>query len=60
MRYDMGLDPTWLEEKLGRKINQTELVRLQTMDNHEAIETLYDIGCRAAEMQIKPEHLLGA
>ena len=59
MRYDMGLDPKWLLESLGRKVDQAEAIRLQTMDNHEAIETLYDIGCRAAEMQIKPEHLFG-
>jgi len=59
MRYDMGLDPTWLLEKLGRKVDQAEAARLQAMDNHEVIQTLYDIGCRAAEMQVKPEHLFG-
>jgi hypothetical protein len=59
MRYDMGLDPSWMLEKLGRKVDAGEASELQQMDSTEAIETLYDIGIRAANMQVKAEHLFG-
>ena len=58
MRYDAALDAAWLEQ-LGRKIDPSEAIRLQSMDDLEIIDTLYDIGCRAAEEEIKPEHLFG-
>ena len=59
MRYDVGLDPTWMLEKLGRKVDGREASQLQRMDSGEAIETLFEIGTRAANMQVKPEHLFG-
>lgn len=59
MRYDLGLDPSWLQETLGRKIDMAEAAELQKMDSGETIETLYDIALRAAQIQVQPEHLFG-
>jgi len=59
MRYDVGLDQTWMLDKLGRKVDAAEAAGLQQMDSTEFIEKLYEIGARAANMQVEPRHLFG-
>jgi hypothetical protein len=58
MRYDVALDPTSLLQ-LGRKIDTREATRLQSMDDLNIVDTLYEIGCRAAKEQIRAEHRFG-
>jgi hypothetical protein len=55
-RYDVRLDVQWLAETLDMKMSEREFVRLRQMDDPAVIPVIYEIGRRAAEQQVKPEH----
>jgi uncharacterized protein len=57
-RYDVGLDIGSLKHFDPRYLD-ADAIRLQQMDSLAIIKELYDIGSRAAEEQIRPEHLFG-
>ena len=59
LRYDVRLEADWLEERLGVNLSEKDLARLRTMDDPDSIPLAYDIGRRAAEMQVKAEHWAG-
>jgi len=56
LRYDVRLEADWLERHLGMKLSDADIDRAREMDNPASIPLAYDIGRRAAELQVKPEH----
>ena len=57
LRYDVLLDRTWLAEHLDLHIAEDDVLRVRHMDDHGMIPLAYEIGRRAAERQVKPEHM---
>ena len=57
LRYDLRLEDAWLKEKLGESIPHDAVLRLRQMDNPAGMSTLYELGRKAAALQIKREHL---
>jgi hypothetical protein len=57
LRYDIRLEQDWLKQNLGETLSQDVLNRLRQMDNPEGMPTLYELGRKAAALQIKREHL---
>jgi len=58
LRYDVRLEKEWLARELGVQVTDDVLERLRGMDDPSMVDQLYEIGRRAAEKQVKPEHLL--
>jgi len=58
LRYDVSLDATWLAETLDLKLSDRDVARVRRMDDPGTIPLAYEIGRRAAERQVKAEHLL--
>jgi hypothetical protein len=58
MRYDVRLERPWLKDVLGLNFKDEDIERFRQMDDPGIIATIYDIGRRAAEQQVKLEHLL--
>ena len=56
LRYDMRLENEWLRQELGVTLDKKALRHLRQLDAVENITTLYDMGTRAAKMQIRREH----
>jgi hypothetical protein len=56
LRYDVRLEPAWLEQNLDLKLSKKDLARVREMDNPDSIPLAYEIGQMAAERQVKPEH----
>ena len=57
LRYDVRLEKEWLARELNIQITDDVLERLRGMDDPSMVDQLYEIGRRAAEKQVKPEHL---
>jgi hypothetical protein len=57
LRYDVRLEKDWLARELGVEVTDDVLERLRGMDDPSMVDQLYEIGRRAAEKQVKPEHL---
>jgi hypothetical protein len=57
-RYDVHLDGPWLAENLDLKLSERDVTRVRRMDDPVTIPLAYEIGRRAAERQVKAEHLL--
>jgi hypothetical protein len=57
LRYDLRLEDAWLKDKLGESIPHDAVLRLRQMDNPAGMSTLYELGRKAAALQIKREHL---
>jgi uncharacterized protein len=57
LRYDAPLERTWLAEHLDLQVSDADVLRVRHMDDHGMIPLAYEIGRRAAERQVKPEHL---
>jgi hypothetical protein len=53
-------DAGWLAEHLDVKLPDRDVVRVRRMDHTGTIPLAYEIGRRAAQRQVKPEHLLNA
>jgi hypothetical protein len=60
VRYDVRLEQNWLFEKTGQKFSQSEVQKLQQMDNPEMIKQTYEIGLEIAKSMVKAEHFLPA
>jgi hypothetical protein len=58
LRYDIRLEQGWLARELGLTIDERTLSRYELIDTPENIPAIYDLGKRAAERQIKREHLV--
>ena len=58
LRYDVPLDRPWLAETLDLKLSERDVTRVRRMDDPGTIPLAYEIGRRAAERQVKAEHLL--
>jgi hypothetical protein len=59
LRYDVRLEKDWLARELNYEVSDDGLARLRGMDDPAAVNELYEIGRRAAEKQVKLEHLTG-
>lgn len=57
LRYDVDLDPLWLQQTLGMTFSDQECERLYAMDSAENLEPLARLGTAAAHAQIEPAHL---
>ena len=55
LRYDVVVEPAWLEE-LGFKIDSKTLSRLRRIDHPASVPLAFDMGRKAAEIQIRDEH----
>jgi Patatin-like phospholipase len=60
LRYDIRLEQDWLAQELGEKLDSDRVARLRHMDDPAGMSTLYDLGRKAAQRQIKREHLEAA
>ena len=56
LRYDAPLLQGWLARNLGLNWTQAEIEVIGAMDRPENSERLLDLGRRAAERQVRPEH----
>lgn len=56
LRYDLMLDQTWLNDTLGAGLSEDQVQTLRLMDEADNIPTGYELGRRAAALQIRPEH----
>ena len=56
LRYDVRLEAPWLKEVLGLDVSPTDIVRLHRLDDPDMVPMLYEIGSRAAALQVKAEH----
>jgi hypothetical protein len=56
LRYDVRLEADWLKEHLDIQLGAKDLARVRAMDNPDSIPLAYQIGCGAAERQVKAEH----
>jgi hypothetical protein len=57
LRYDVRLEREWLARELDFEASEELLERLRGMDDPSLVNTLYELGRRAAEKQVKAEHL---
>ncbi len=60
LRYDVRLEAEWLREHLDLKLGDKDLARVREMDNPDSIPLADQIGCIAAERQVKVEHWNGS
>lgn len=56
LRYNVELEQTWLDQKLGIKVDDFQARSLYEMDHPENVNLLNQIGTRAAQVQIKDDH----
>jgi len=59
LRYDAALEADWLSTHLGETLSADELSGLRRMDDPAIIPTVYRLGRKAAELQMRREHLAG-
>lgn len=59
LRYDVLLEKDWLSRELNYKVDDDRLAQLRGMDDPDLVHQLYEIGCAAAEKQVKAAHWLG-
>jgi hypothetical protein len=52
LRYDAKLEADWLRDALGVSLTLRDVARIRRFDDPGAIALLYDIGVRAANVQI--------
>jgi patatin-like phospholipase len=53
LRYDIRLEQEWLARELGVSLDKSTVASYGLMDAPENIPAIYDLGRRAAELQIK-------
>jgi hypothetical protein len=58
LRYDVLLEHKWLEETVGLVVDRSRLDSLRRIDIPENIADFYDLGEKAAALQILREHLM--
>jgi len=59
LRYDVRLEVDWLREQLDIRLGEKDLARVRAMDDPKSIPLAYEIGCHAAQRQVKKEHWTG-
>lgn len=57
LRYDLRLEEKWLKDSLGESIPAKVIDGLRQMDNPASMPMLYELGRKAAALQIKREDL---
>ena len=57
LRYDIKLERDWLLENLKSAPNDSWLRKMRRLDEPKAMPLLEDFARKAADLQIKPEHL---
>jgi uncharacterized protein len=57
LRYDLRLEEKWLKDSLGETVPSDVVKRLRQMDNPDGMPMLYELGRKAAALQIKREDL---
>jgi predicted acylesterase/phospholipase RssA len=57
LRYDIRLEESWLKQELNETLAPDVIERLRHMDDPAGMSALYDLGQKAADLQIKREHL---
>lgn len=60
VRYNVLLQPDWLKDQLGLERSADEIERVARMDDPANLSGLADLGRRAAERLVEPEHLPAA
>ncbi len=58
LRYDVKLETAWLRDQLGETVSDVELDRLRQMDDPAIMPTLDALGRKAAQTQVRREHLV--
>jgi CO/xanthine dehydrogenase FAD-binding subunit len=56
LRYDVNLEARWLKEVLDLNLSPMDVIRLHRLDDPDMVPLLYEIGKRAAALQVKAEH----
>jgi hypothetical protein len=59
IRYDVKLEQDWMRDNLQMEVSADDLVRLRCMDDPSTIREIYEIGRRAAELQVDKSHWEG-
>lgn len=57
-RYDMLLEESWLEAKLGLRLSGKMLARLRRLDGPDCMAELYEMASTVALQQVRLEHLI--
>jgi hypothetical protein len=55
-RYDLVLDRQWLKANLGLDVTPDVILRLAQFDQPAVAQELLDLGRKAAQARVKPEH----
>jgi hypothetical protein len=58
LRYDIVLEHDWLKRELGVSLEKSVLERYRQLDAPDIMPAIYELGARAADMQIKRQHLV--
>jgi hypothetical protein len=56
VRYDVLLEPAWLEAHCTLRISESDLKNLREIDRSDYVPLAYEIGRQAADAQVRPEH----
>jgi hypothetical protein len=59
LRYDVRLEPDWLQEQLGLSVAPKDIERYRCMDDPGIVRDIYEIAKVAAKQQVRPEHFPG-
>jgi predicted acylesterase/phospholipase RssA len=57
LRYDVKLEQDWLSEHLGERVEASQLHRLRQMDDPNNVAIVYELGRKAAALQMRREDL---
>jgi hypothetical protein len=58
LRYDIRLEQDWLVREMGMTLDKSLIAHYERIDAPDNIPAIYELGARAAELQIKREHLV--
>ena len=56
VRYDLRLEPDWIEDNLGRKVDPATITHLRLMDDPKNMAKAQELAHLAAEQQVKIDH----
>lgn len=56
MRYDVQLEKSWIEAKLGKTLSEEVVASYRNMDDPSIIAEIYELAAEAAQQQVKVEH----
>jgi hypothetical protein len=60
LRYNVRIDPAWIEQHLGLELPEEEVHGLIAMDQPKNVRQLGNLGATAAAVQIKEDHFPAA